>query len=230
MSDITLYDLAARDKNVRFSPFCWLAKFGLLHKGLEFETVALGFLPKSAYPDPDYGKLPILKHGDELVRDSAKILSYLEKKFPEKPLIDGVEEQKRVDRYQSWLGEALFPALGPLMFHRVATALPADEAAYFTETREERFGKTLEDLADDPLLPVKFQAALELLVPELKKSDFLGGDQPDLSDYVAASPLMWQRSITHEKICTTPPRVTKWLEKLSAHFDGYLDNIACANC
>ena len=39
-----LYDLAGADPNLRFSPYCWRAKFALAHKGLavNHEVARLG--------------------------------------------------------------------------------------------------------------------------------------------------------------------------------------------
>jgi glutathione S-transferase len=37
----TLYDLAAKDPEMRFSPFCWRAKMAMRHKGLDFETIPI---------------------------------------------------------------------------------------------------------------------------------------------------------------------------------------------
>ena len=70
------------DPDVRLSPFCWLAKFALLHKGVEFETVPLRFTEKENYPDQEHGKLPILVDGDDIICDSANIVAYAEKIFP----------------------------------------------------------------------------------------------------------------------------------------------------
>ena len=38
---IKLYDLAAAEDDRRFSPYCWRVKMALLHKGLDFETIAV---------------------------------------------------------------------------------------------------------------------------------------------------------------------------------------------
>ena len=82
---LKLYDLALGDSSIRPSPYCWLVKFGLLHKGLEFETAPLGFTEKDKYPDPEHGKLPILQDGEEMICDSAAIIAYLEEKYPGAP-------------------------------------------------------------------------------------------------------------------------------------------------
>lgn len=228
MAERILYDLEAADPDVRFSPFCWLAKFGMAHKGLEFDTVGLGFLPKSDYPDPDYGKLPMLKDGDHLIKDSANILAHLEQTYPDRPFSKDDAAKAKMARLQEWVGSSLFPAIGPMLFYRVANALNPEEKDYFKTTREERFGMPLEKLAQNPELPAKMDAALKALELELGQGPFLGGDAPDLADYIAASPFMWQYSISSETLYKAPPAVEQWFARISTHYDQF--KLHCANC
>ena len=97
-----LYDLALADEEVRPSPYCWLVKFALLHKGLKFETRPVGFADKSKYPDPDYGKVPVLIDDGMMVKDSAVILEHLERKYRGRPLAATPDDPGRVFAYE-WL-------------------------------------------------------------------------------------------------------------------------------
>lgn len=216
-----LYDLAFADPDVRFSPFCWIAKFGLLHKGIPFETVPLRFTEKENYPDQDHGKLPILADGETIVCDSANILTYLDDKFPAKPLTATPGEQSAAIFANAFVGAHIFPALAPMLMWRVCTGAHADDQAYFRETREKRFGITLEELSKTPGLKEKAEAAMSLLAAPLSEKPFLGGDAPNLSDYYVMSPLMWQRCITSEKLYETPAAVTDWQDRMLDAFDGY---------
>lgn len=233
MSTFILYDLAGRDQSVRPSPFCWLAKYALLHKGMAFDTVALGFLPKSAYPDPDYGLLPILKHGDELIRGSDKIIDYLDDIKPEPRLTplqsstDGAVGALEFAR--SWLSDRLFPALGPALFYRVANALGETDQAYFRESREKRFGKSLTEVAAQPGLREKTDSAMVVLDDQLQDL-FLCGKEPGLADYTVFSPLMWKNSITDDDVFTMPTKLGAWHERMLDLYGGLGRQAACANC
>ena len=218
---IKLYDLALADPDVRISPFCWLAKFGLLHKGIEFETVPLRFTEKDNYPDKDHGKLPILDHKGELVCDSANILAFLDKEYKDAPLTATAGERAAADFYGAWLSAHLYPALGPMMFVRVHAAAHDDDKGYFRETREKRLGSTLEELAATPGLKDKLEAALTTLSVPLARHKFLGGDQSNLSDYLVMSAFMWQRSVTTETLFETPQPVAAWQERMLDLFGGY---------
>lgn len=221
---ITLYDLCANNPEVRFSPFCWSTKFALLHKGLSFETVALGFTEKENYPDSDYGRLPQLRDGDTLVKESSNIFKYLDETYPEAPLVATASEAAAVEFYRNWVGSALFPGLAPLMFGRVCSVIRKDDQPYFRTSREKMFGKTLEDLAASAEAPGKVEAALKTLEAPLSKYSFLGGDTPNLADYVVASPLVWKYCVTDQELFETPAAVLAWRDRILDLFDGYARN------
>ena len=218
---LKLYDLALADPAVRISPPCWLAKFALLHKGLQFETVPLRFTDKENYPDRDHGKLPILKDDDEIICDSANIVAHLDKKHKEKPFAATAAERAAADFYQAWLGANLYSGLAPIMFVRVHAAAHDADKAYFRKSREERLGKTLEELAATPGLKDQVEAALQTLSAPLVRHKFLGGDEPNISDYTVMSPFMWQRTVTSETLYETPQAVAAWQERMLDLFDGY---------
>lgn len=218
---LKLYDLALADPDVRMSPPCWLAKFALLHKGLEFETIPLRFAEKDNYPDKDHGKLPILADDDEIICDSANIVAYLDKKFSGKPFASTAAARAAADFYQAWLGANLYPGLVGLMFVRVHAAAHEDDKAYFRDTREKRIGKTLEEFAATPGLKEQIEAALQTLSAPLVRHKFLGGDEPNISDYTVMSPFMWQCCVTSETLYETPQAVAAWQERMLDLFDGY---------
>lgn len=218
---VVLYDLAMADEDVRPSPFCWLAKFALLHKGVEFETVPLRFAEKQNYPDPDHAKLPILKDGDEIICDSANIIAYAEKRISGNPLTVSTAERAAVDFFNAWQVDHLFPALAPMMFVRIHAAAHEDDKAYFRKTREERVGKTLEEFAATPGLKERAETALKTLASPLVRHKFLGGDAANLADYTIFSTLMWKRSMTRDELFEMPQAVEAWSERMLDLFDGY---------
>ncbi|MEM8772830.1 MAG: glutathione S-transferase N-terminal domain-containing protein [Pseudomonadota bacterium] len=219
-----LYDLALADIDVRPSPFCWLAKFALLHRGVEFETVPLRFAEKENYPNPEHAKLPILVDGETVTCDSANIVAYVDKMFPGDPFTQTDGERASADFYQAWLGAQLFPALAPMLMIRVWAASHEDDKEFFRKTREERFGKTLEELAMTPGAKDRAETALQTLAAPLARHKFLGGETPNISDYIVMSPLMWKRSITSDALYEMPQAVEAWKERMLDLFDGYARN------
>lgn len=218
---VQLYDLALADVDARPSPFCWLAKFALLHKGVAFETTPLRFAEKENYPDPDYAKLPVLKDGDEMIFDSANIIAHLDKKYGGEPLTERAADRATVEFYKAWMGAHLYSGLAPIMMIRVFAAAHKDDKDYFRRVREERFAKTLEELAMTPNAKEKIETALQTLAAPLARHKFLGGDAPNLADYTVFSPFMWQRIVTSDELYETPQAVGAWMERMLDLFDGY---------
>ncbi|WDI30779.1 glutathione S-transferase N-terminal domain-containing protein [Hyphococcus flavus] len=218
---LKLYDLSLADPDVRPSPFCWRAKFAMLHKGLSFETVPVPFADKTDYPNQDHGLVPILIDGEETVCDSENIYAHLESKYEGAPFAQSNGERAAADFYNAWLGLNLFPNLAPLMFVRVHAAAREDDKAYFRKTREKRLGKTLEEAAATPGLGGKVEEALQTLAAPLVRHRFLGGDQPNIADYNVFSVFLWIRVTTQEELFDAPQAVDAWQERMLDLFDGY---------
>ncbi len=218
---LKLYDLALADQEVRPSPFCWRAKFALLHVGAPFEAVPLRFTDKDNYPHSDHKRLPILVNGDDIICDSANICAYLEKTFDGEPLVRTSGERAAAEFYNAWLGASLFPALAPMLLVHVHAAAHEDDKAYFRQTREKRLGKTLEEAAATPGLRDQTEEALQTLAAPLVRHRFLGGEQANLSDYNVFSVFMWARSIASDELFEAPQAVAAWQERMLDLFDEY---------
>lgn len=217
---IVLYDLCGADKDIRFGPWCWLVKFALLHKGLAFDIAPLGFAEKQNYPDPDYGKLPMIKDAGVIIRDSAAIAAHLDAKYKERPLVATDSERAAAAFYRAWASTALFPALRPFLVRRIWTIVSADDRDYVRRTREAQLGMSLEDY-EKTADPKKVEAALSVLAAPLGAYPFLGGREPNLCDYTIAAPLFWRHTVTSADLYETPAPVAAWFERLLDLYDGY---------
>ncbi|MEL6366249.1 MAG: glutathione S-transferase N-terminal domain-containing protein, partial [Pseudomonadota bacterium] len=210
-----LYDLAAADLDVRFSPFCWRAKMALAHKGLDYEARPLRFTEKSALPNPDYGRVPVLVDGERTIEDSWAIIAYLDEAYPEKPLIATGAERGAAEFFRAWTDTKLLPAFAPLLMIRVHDCISEEDKIYFRETREGRFGVTLEALAGDAGGHAKkIETAVQPLALALSRTPFLGGDAPGVSDYIVFSAFQWARCVCPEPLFEAPDALNAWIEKL----------------
>lgn len=218
---LVLYDLCMADPDLRPSPFCWIAKFALLHKGLKFETRPLRFAEKANYPDPDHGKVPILKDDDQIICDSANIIAHLEKHYPADSLTTTAGERAAAEFCGAWAIAELYPALAPMIVPRIYPLVHESDREYFRQTREERFGRPLHELSATPVLLEKIESALQTLAAPLARHQFLGGGRPNLSDYLVMAPFMWQRIVTDAAPYETPQAVNAWQERMLDLFDGY---------
>lgn len=216
-----LFELCGEDRDVRFSPYVWLVKLALAHKGLAYESEAVRFVEKSKLPDPEHGKVPQFRDGEAVIVESWDICAYLDKTYPEHPLTATQSERASAEFYRAWVGSTLFPILGPLLMVRIPPHLDAPSAAYFRESREQRFGVTLEQLAEQGQGKVKgMPGALAPLATALSTAPYLGGEAPNLSDYVVFMPFIWQRGVCGEALYETPAPVAAWLDRMCAAHGG----------
>ena len=87
---IKLYELAGQDVSIRFSPYVWRVRLALLHKGLPFEGVTCHFTDKAVLEQAKSKTVPVIKSGEDWVKDSFDICLYLDERHCEKPLIKDI--------------------------------------------------------------------------------------------------------------------------------------------
>ena len=217
---IRLYDLCAEDPAVRFSPPCWLVKYALMHKGLEFEAVPLGFAEKENYPDPEYGRLPVIDDAGVVVRDSVAILAYLDEAYPAAPLAPGPGDAAAFEFVRAFAATHVFPPMASKLFVHVERAIRPTDRAYFRASREERLGMSLEAAAARDV-DRQLAEALGVVAAPLAKQDFYGGERPAIADYFVASVFLWERCVTPAPVIEKPPALSDWFERMLDLFDGY---------
>jgi glutathione S-transferase len=198
-----------------------MVKFALLHKELEFETIPVGFADKSQYPDPEYGRVPVIVDGGETVKDSAAIAAWLDRKYPDNPLAATDGEAAAAEFYRAWVFASFFPAIAPMLVARIHALAAEEDKSYFRKSREERFGKTIEELAATTGQKEKVEASLQVLSAPLGRYRFLGGHKPNLCDYTVMGSFMWPRLSAAEDLYEAPQPVAAWMERMLDLFDGY---------
>ena len=223
---IRLYDLAGADEALRFSPHCWRTRMALAHKGLQVETVPWRFTEKEEIAFSKQGAVPVIVDGDRHVVDSWKIAQYLEETYPERPSLFGGAEGRAVTRFvNDWVNGFLLSQVLPLIITDVHGRLHEKDKAYFRESREERFGRSLEEVADDSEERLKaFRAALQPLRMTLSDQPFLGGETALYADYSVFGLFQWARCVSDTPLLATDDPVHAWRERLLDAFDGLARN------
>ena len=142
-----LYDLAGADPKLRFSPYCWRAKFALAHKGLAVETMPWRFTEKDVIAFSGSERVPVLLDGDKTIPDSWAIACYLEDAYPDRPSLFGGAGGRALGRMLNWWGDiAVIGGMFPLIVADIPSHLKPVDAVYFRQSREARFGKPLEEV------------------------------------------------------------------------------------
>lgn len=215
-----LYDLAAADRTLRFSPFCWRAKLALQHKELDFEDIDVAFTEKDKIAFSGQKLVPILADGSQVVHDSWAIACYLDETYPDAPtLMGGPLGQAHVLTIKHWVETAVhLPVLKIVLLDLVSRLAPADQD-YFRESREQRFGTTLEAFCDGEAGVPVLQKALAPARMTLGLQDYLGGQTPSFADHLLLSALLWGRSSSEIKFIDDGDSPIKgWIDRLTDRY------------
>jgi glutathione S-transferase len=219
---ITLYDLAGAEADRRFSPFCWRARMALAHKGLEVETVPWRLTEKSRLPQPNAGRVPVIVDDEQVVHDSSAIAEYLEKRYSERASLFGQETGQALTRFvQNWTETVLHPGLMGFILLDIYRHIGLEDQAYFRKSREERFGKKLEEVVKDrdARLPA-FRESLTPLRRTVERQDFLAGAAPAYADYVVFGAFQWARAISDYDLLAADEPIAAWRGRMLDLFGG----------
>lgn len=230
---ITLYDLAAADGR-RFSSNCWRTQFALAHKGLAYETVPTLFTDIADICGGGHTTIPVIEDGDTVVSDSWAIALYLEETYPDRPSIFGEAPGTRgvngpartfSEFLQHWGMRAFsFPLLHVIIKDIYDRLDPADQS-YFRESREKRFGKTLEEMVENREQTLKeFRSGLNPLRTVLAGQPFLSGAAPLYPDYIVTAALLWARAMSPLKFLDDDDPLVPWFTRMLDLYDGLARN------
>lgn len=220
---IKFFDLAARDVRLRFSPYCWRTKMALRHKSLAFETTPWRFTDKEMIKKSGQGRVPVLIDGGQWLHDSWQIALYLDRNYPDRPMLMRSEAERATARLvNNWCDLTLHLAFRPLLLIDVYKNAAEKDQPYFRESREKLVGMTLEKLSDDRAAAVltlnKTFAPFELT---LKEEKYLGGTQPNYADYALFGSLQWANVISGTHFLPPDSAGAAWFERLLDLYDGY---------
>lgn len=218
-----LYDLAAADPAVRFSPYCWRTKMALKHKGLEWESIAWRFTDKEAIAFSGSTTVPVLVDHGRTVTDSWAIARYLDATYTHAPpLLGGTLGEAHARFIGLWCEQTIHAQIFRLITMDLYARLHENDKAYFRASREARFGRPLEEIEIDPAqgLPA-LNAALRPARAIIEKQPYLGGAYPSYADYILFGAFQWARAVSPRKLLDPSDPVYDWRARLLNTFDGY---------
>jgi glutathione S-transferase len=220
---IKAYELAAKDEELMFSPFCWRTRMSLLHKQLDFELIPWHFSDKSGTASQDFSRVPVINDNGIWKNESLDIAKYLDNEYSsEKPLIDGNQGLSQVHLVESIINTQIFAAAVPIAVYQVYLAIGDNCKTYFRESREKLFGKPLEELNVEPeIAKANLAKALVVFDKTFERSKFLGGDSPNYSDYVLFGVLKWMDIVSRYDPLPQDTATTQWFKNLSQMYDGH---------
>lgn len=225
---LRLYDLAAADPAIRFSPFCWRIHMALMHKGLPFETVPWRFRDRGSATFAGASQVPVLVDGESVIPDSWRIAEYLEECHPDKaPLFDGESGKQHARFVAHWVETTVHPLVPKMIAVDVLERLDDADKEYFRESREKRYGTSLEEyVANREQTRTAFAEALAPLRRVLREQPFVNGSAPAFADYVVFGIFQWARTTSKFPIILQDDIVTAWRGRMLDLFGGYAARFA----
>ena len=112
---------------------------------------------------------------------------------------------------QNWTETVLQPGIIPLVVLDIHRHSRPQDQDYFRRSREERFGRTLEEVVRDreARLPA-FRASLDPLRRTVERQDFISGEAPAYPDYIVFGAFQWARAISDFELLAADDPVRAW--------------------
>ncbi|MGH8709244.1 MAG: glutathione S-transferase N-terminal domain-containing protein [Burkholderiales bacterium] len=212
---LKLWDLAAAEDDRRFSLYRWRIKMALAHKGLEPETVPWRFTEKPAIAFSGQDKVPVLVDDGREVHDSWAIAQYLEEKYPARPLFESAQAKALAFVFKGWVETVLHGPILRAVILDLFAALHEKDKPYFRESREKRFGRTLEEFGADPKkAAADLRTALLPVRQQLVQAPYVCGQAPAFADYILFGAFQWARAVSPQRLLEPDDPVFAWRERL----------------
>lgn len=217
-----LYELVGTETDRPFSPYCWRIRMALAHKGLDITSVPWRFTEREAITRLKSEKVPVLIDSGTTVSDSWAIANYLEDSYPDRPTLFGGDGGRAMGRMLNWWGDTVVIAgISPMIIADIHAHLCPVDQAYFRQSREARFGKSLEDTSADRDTRVEaFRKTLDPMRLTLRTQPFLGGAAPNYADYIVFGGFQWARAISPFALLKPDDAIYGWRDKMLDAFDG----------
>jgi glutathione S-transferase len=218
---IVMHDLAGADPALRFSPYCWRTRFALAHKGLPVETIPWRFTAKGEIAFSGQGRVPVIRDGEAVVADSWAIAEYLEERYPAPSLFGSATARAHARFINAWADSVMLGGIARLIVRDIFEVIAPVDREYFQQSREARFGMTLEAVqADRETRVTTFRDVLLPLRLVLQRQSWFGGAAPSYADCIVAGTLMWPRCSSRFDVLAPDDPVAAWFERVLDLYGG----------
>ncbi|MEE9303169.1 MAG: glutathione S-transferase family protein [Thiotrichaceae bacterium] len=182
---ITLYQFSS-------CPFCWKVKALLNYAKQPYETVEVSPFGMKELDFTDHKKVPVLKDGDKVITESAKIVEHVNTHYSHLPVRDDA------GKWTQWIDDVLVHYLPPIVHPNFSTSLKNFQTI-MASTQMGSIKRLLIKFAGAIVMPKvarkmkakygiedadsEFLAAIDKWVDNgLNGNPFFGGEQPDFID------------------------------------------------
>ena len=196
----------------------------LAHKGLESTSIVegVGFSEKYKLEFSNQELVPVIKDDDMIISDSWDIAVYMEKSYDSSSSLFGTTgDFSQVKFISSWVDSQLHPLIARCVVRDILDVISPSEHEYFRKSREKRFGKRLEDVvADRENTRTILKQTLYPIRKALEIAPFLGGENPNFSDYAIFGAFMWAKVTSSFQLLESSDPIYNWRERMLSLYDG----------
>ena len=196
----------------------------LAHKGLESTSIVegVGFSEKHKLEFSNQELVPVIKDDDMIISDSWDIAVYMEKSYDSSSSLFGTAgDFSQVKFISSWVDSQLHPLIARCVVRDILDVISPSEHEYFRKSREKRFGKRLEDVvADRENTRTILKQTLYPIRKALEIAPFLGGENPNFSDYAIFGAFMWAKVTSSFQLLESSDPIYNWRERMLSLYDG----------
>ena len=188
----------------------------MAHKGLASTSKLIRFTQKDNIAHSGSPTVPVIDDGDQTISDSFNIALYLDERYPDAPSLLGSEIARGQAKFiETWANTQILGPIFRIIIMDVFNGLDETDQAYFRQTREQRFGMTLEQFEkDDDEQRAVLAQALTPVRMMLAAQPFLSGEQPAYADYILMGCFMLARCGSSRKILNDDDAINGWLERM----------------
>ena len=187
------------------SPFVRKTMAYAAEKGIELDVKPIGL----GSPEPDFAvcspfrKMPAFRDGDFTISDSTAIITYLEAKFPNPPLLPAeAKSRARTIWYEEFADTILIACMGKMFFNRIVAP---------------RFlGREGDLVAADKAEKEELPPLIDYIEGIIPQSGFLVDDRLTLADLAVASPFVNLDHVGITPKAATHPKTTKYVAAILA--------------
>jgi glutathione S-transferase len=211
-----LYELCGAEPDRLFSPYAWRVRLTLGFKGLDFENRPTPFtqIPKAL--DGIHKTVPVLIDGKTTISESFAICAHLEAAYPDTPSIfggDGGKENAAL--IDNLIVTGLYPTISRMIILDIHNHLAPEDAAYFRQSREKRFGMSLEDVQRGrDKERQKFATFLKPYRRRLTETPFLGGERLLYADIALAASFCWAKATSSYDTMNGDGLLQDWFDRV----------------
>jgi len=225
---IVLWELGGANDR-RYSLFSWRTRMALAHKALEFEARPVRMSDKAAIAFSGGKTVPVIRDGEDVVRDSWKIAEHLESRYPQQPLFGGDIGRGVSHAFNTWVDRALVGAMLQVLAPEIHERVDAADREHFRAMAERATRSTLEELRSGREEALqRLGRGLEPMQALLKRQAYVCGGQPAYADYVLFSIFQWARVMSPRELLAPEDPLSAWRERVLDLFGGFARNMVTA--